>query len=88
MHTRHFAGSILVAIGLGTAAAPALAQVDGAEPIAIPNLAVRERLQEMEQINVTSHKEPEAINEAWLLEILDDAEALEAPERTEQTPSD
>ena len=54
------------------------AQDAGSQDITIPNLAVRERLQAIEQINVTSEKTAEAIDDPLLQHILDEADALES----------
>ncbi len=69
------------ALGLSLVASASLASLAHAEtsaqPLSIPNLAVRERLQAIEQINVTSQKHPEALDDAELQAMLDEALALE-----------
>ncbi len=48
-----------------------------AQPPAMPSLAVKQRLQTIERINVTSQKTPAAINDAELQAIIDAAQRLE-----------
>ena len=49
----------------------------GQPQVTIPSLAVKKRLEAIEQIDVSAQKEPEPVNDAELQTILDEATALE-----------
>ncbi len=44
----------------------------------VPNLTVKERLQEIERINVTAEKQAEPVTDATIADILQETEALES----------
>jgi hypothetical protein len=51
--------------------------LEGRQALNIPSLAVKKRLEAIEQINVTAQKEPEPVNDAELQAILDEAAVFE-----------
>ncbi len=77
---KYFLPSLLTALLTSLLTGAGLAHADsasGAKTPAIPNLAVKQRLQSIEQINVTSQQTAEPITDPELLTILETAAQLE-----------